>query len=58
MLHVLMTLVGKLPLELTFDAAPNDVVFNKAVVGEKFDERLAFCIGGQFFVEQEIFQRF
>jgi len=41
---------------LSFYAAPNDVVFDKTVVSEDFDERLAFCIGGQFFVKQKIFQ--
>ena len=45
-------------LKLTFNSAPNNVIFNKAVVSEKFNERLALCIGGLFFVEQKIFQRF
>jgi hypothetical protein len=43
---------------LPFDAAPNDVIFNKSVVSEEFDKRLTFGVGGQFFLKQKIFQGF
>jgi hypothetical protein len=45
-------------LKLTFNSTPNNVIFNKAIICKNFYELLAFCVKGQFFVEEEIFQSF
>jgi hypothetical protein len=44
--------------ELTFNATPNNVIFDKAVVCKNFNKLLAFCVERQFFVEEEIFESF
>ncbi len=43
-------------LKLPFDAAPNDVILNEAIISKNFDEGLTFGVARQLFVKEKIFQ--